>query len=55
MTRRRSRVVRARRAAHRVEVALGHVRAAQTGRVGRRVINYAAGRALGRLLRGRWL
>lgn len=52
---RRSRVVAARRAAHRTSVTLGDVRAVQTGRVPRRIANRLAGRGLAALLRGRWL
>jgi hypothetical protein len=52
--RRRSTVVRARRAAHRTEVLLGDVRAIQTGRYGQRVANRVTGRLLSRLMRGLW-
>lgn len=54
MTRRRSSVAQARRVAHRTEVALGDVRAVQTGRIGKRVANRLIGRAVSRLLRGVW-
>jgi hypothetical protein len=54
MTRRRSPVVRARRTAHRTEVLLGDVRAAQRGRLGARLANRLLGRALGRAMRGIW-
>ena len=54
MSRRRSRVVQARRAAHQTQVLLGDVRAVQTGRYGQRVANRLIGRLLGRLMRGIW-
>lgn len=50
----RSKVVRARRAAHRTEVLLGDVRAIQTGRYGQRIANRVLGRLAGRALRGLW-
>lgn len=50
----RSRVVRARRAAHRTEVILGDVRAVQRGRIGQRIANRFLGRMIGRLTRGIW-
>jgi hypothetical protein len=54
MTRRRSRVVRARRATHQAGVVLGHIRAVQTGRVPQRAVNYGLGRLIGRALRRVW-
>lgn len=54
MARRRSRVVQARRIAHRTSVLLGDVRAVQTGRVRQRVTNRIMGRLISRTLRGIW-
>lgn len=51
---RRSRVVQARRIAHRSSVLLGDVRAVQRGRILERIVNRLAGRALGRALRPLW-
>lgn len=50
----RSKIARARRIAHRTEVALGDVRAVQRGRIGQRVANRVLGRIVGRGLRGLW-
>lgn len=56
MTRRRkrSKVVTARRWAHRTEVLLGDVRAVQRGRIVERLANRLIGRALGQATRGVW-
>lgn len=50
----RSRVVQARRTAHKASVLLGDVRAVQTGRVPQRIVNRVLGRALARAMRGVW-
>lgn len=52
--RRRSGLVRARRAAYLTQRALGDARAIQTGRVGERVANRVMGRLISRMLRGLW-
>lgn len=50
----RSKIVRARRIAHRTEVVLGDVRAVQRGRIGQRIANRFLGRLIGRATRGLW-
>lgn len=50
----RSRVVAARRLAHRTSVVLGDVRAVQRGRIGERIVNRVLGRLAGRALRSAW-
>lgn len=52
--RRRSAIVRARRAAHVAEVILGDARAVQRNRVPQRIVNRVGGRLLSKVLRGLW-
>ena len=54
MTRRRSKVVAARRVNHKIGVFLGDVRAVQTGRIPERIINRIIGRMVGKAMRGVW-
>lgn len=54
MPRKRSKVVTARKVAHRTSVLLGDVRAIQTGRVGQRIANRIIGRSISSIMRGKW-
>ena len=54
MTRRKSRVVAARRVNHKIGVFLGDVRAVQTGRIGERIANRIIGRLVSKAMRGVW-
>lgn len=51
----RSKVVTARRWAHRTSVLLGDVRAVQRRRVGRRIGNRIIGRGIAKIARALWL
>lgn len=50
----RSKIVAARRLAHRTSVLLGDARAVQRGRIGQRITNRIIGRGVSRLMRGVW-
>lgn len=50
----RSKIVTARRWAHRTSVLLGDARSVQRGRVGQRITNRVIGRGVSKLMRGVW-